>query len=151
MITSEALPWMQWSISLEVNARRYEWWTAGSNEICLKNYKSQLRDCLPVKYMRQATSSKRQASLDPSFRRNTQTRLRIHDYNRKDKTMKRIRNNDLTHYFFRDHSELPESYLKHCREFFESLGIKTKANELQADKLQAASSKRQADAETNKK
>jgi alcohol dehydrogenase YqhD (iron-dependent ADH family) len=64
--------------------------------------------------------------------------------------MKRIKNNDLTHYFFRDHSELPESYLKHCREFFESLGIKTKANELQADK-QATSSKRQADAETNKK
>ena len=64
-------------------------------------------------------------------------------YNRKDKTMKRIRNNDLTHYFFRDHSELPESYLKHCREFFESLGIKTKANELQASsiKLQAASVK----------
>jgi hypothetical protein len=62
-------------------------------------------------------------------------------YNRKDKTMKRIRNNDLTHYFFRDHSELPESYLKHCREFFQSLGIKTKANELQADKLQAASVK----------
>jgi hypothetical protein len=74
-------------------------------------------------------------------------------YNRKDKTMKRIRNNDLTHYFFRDHSELPESYLKHCREFFESLGIKTKANELQASsfKQQATSSKRQADAETNKK
>ena len=22
--------WIQWSISLEVNARRYEWWTAGS-------------------------------------------------------------------------------------------------------------------------
>jgi len=59
----------------------------------------------------------------------------------KDKTMKRIKNNDLTHWFIRDHSELPESYLKHCREFFESLGIKTKANELQADKLQAASSK----------
>jgi alcohol dehydrogenase YqhD (iron-dependent ADH family) len=66
--------------------------------------------------------------------------------------MKRIRNNDLTHYFLRDHSELPKSYLKHCREFFESLGIKTKANELQADKLQASKrSKRQADAETNKK
>jgi len=69
--------------------------------------------------------------------------------NIKDKTMKRIRNNDLTHYFFRDHSELPESYLKHCREFFESLGIKTKANELQAEKLQAASRKRQAAAETS--
>ena len=54
---------------------------------------------------------------------------------------KRIRNNDLTHYFFRDHSELPESYLKHCREFFESLGIKTASNKLQADKLQAASDK----------
>jgi hypothetical protein len=35
--------------------------------------------------------------------------------------MKRIRNNDLTHYFFRDHSELPESYLKHCREFFDEI------------------------------
>jgi hypothetical protein len=66
-------------------------------------------------------------------------------------TKKRYNKNDLTHYFFRDHSELPESYLKHCREFFQSLGIKTKANELQADKLQATSSKRQADAETNKK
>jgi alcohol dehydrogenase YqhD (iron-dependent ADH family) len=65
--------------------------------------------------------------------------------------MKRIRNNDLTHYFLRDHSELPESYLKHCREFFESLGIKTKVNELQADKLQAASNKRQAAAYTNNK
>jgi len=65
-------------------------------------------------------------------------------HNRKDKTMKRIRNNDLTHYFFRDHSELPESYLKHCREFFESLGIKTKTNELQAAKLEAASDKLQA-------
>ena len=58
--------------------------------------------------------------------------------------MKRIRNNDLTHYFFRDHNELPESYLKHCREFFESLGIKTKTNELQATKLKAASDKLQA-------
>ena len=66
-------------------------------------------------------------------------------------TKKRYNKNDLTHYFFRDHSELPESYLKSCREFFESLGIKTKANELQADKLQAASDKRQAAAETNKK
>jgi hypothetical protein len=63
--------------------------------------------------------------------------------------MKRIRNNDLTHYFFRDHSELPESYLKHCREFFESLGIKTKANELQADNK--PQDKRQAATETNKK
>jgi hypothetical protein len=53
--------------------------------------------------------------------------------------MKRIKNNDLTHYFFRDHSELPESYLKSCREFFESLGIKTKV-----DKQPAASVKQQA-------
>ena len=26
----DLITWMQWSISLEVNARRYEWWTAGS-------------------------------------------------------------------------------------------------------------------------
>ena len=54
---------------------------------------------------------------------------------------KRIRNNDLTHYFFRDHNELPASYLEHCRKFFEELGIKTASNKLQADKLQAASDK----------
>jgi hypothetical protein len=35
--------------------------------------------------------------------------------------MKRIKNNDLTHYFLRDHSELPESYLKHCQEFFDEI------------------------------
>ena len=54
---------------------------------------------------------------------------------------KKINLNDLTHYFFRDHKELPEDYLKSCREFFESLGIKTASNKLQADKLQAASDK----------
>jgi hypothetical protein len=64
---------------------------------------------------------------------------------------KRINHNNLLPWFTDDHGTLPKSYLKHCREFFESLGIKTKANELQADKLQAASDKRQADAETNKK
>jgi hypothetical protein len=64
---------------------------------------------------------------------------------------KRINHNNLLPWFTDDHGTLPKAYLKHCREFFESLGIKTKANELQADKLQAASDKRQADAETNKK
>ena len=58
-------------------------------------------------------------------------------------TKKRYNKNDLTHYFFRDHSELPESYLKSCREFFESLGIKTKVDKQQAssDKPQATSDK----------
>jgi hypothetical protein len=64
-------------------------------------------------------------------------------------TKKRYNKNDLTHYFFRDHSELPESYLKSCREFFESLGIKTKdpawflldKQQASSDKLQATSDK----------
>jgi len=58
--------------------------------------------------------------------------------------MKRIKNNDLTHWFIRDHSELPESYLKHCREFFEDWLYPTscqRRKRLQADKLQASSSK----------
>jgi len=33
---------------------------------------------------------------------------------------KRIKHNDLTHYFIRDHKTLPASYLKSCRQFFNS-------------------------------
>jgi hypothetical protein len=46
--------------------------------------------------------------------------------------MKRIKHNDLTHYFLRDHKDLPASYLASCEKFFKSL------------KRQAPSSKRQA-------
>jgi len=51
---------------------------------------------------------------------------------RKKGIMKRIKNNDLTHYFLQDHRTLPASYLKSCEKFFNSL------------KRQASSSKRQA-------
>ena len=53
----------------------------------------------------------------------------------------RIKHNDLTHWFIRDHSELPASYVKSCQKFFKEI----------SRKQQATSSKRQADAETNKK
>jgi hypothetical protein len=33
----------------------------------------------------------------------------------------RIKHNDLTWYFIRPHDQLPASYLKSCRRFFESL------------------------------
>ena len=33
----------------------------------------------------------------------------------------RIKHNDLTHYFLRDHDQLPEAYLRSCRKFFDSL------------------------------
>jgi len=46
----------------------------------------------------------------------------------------RIFKRDLTHYFLRDHDQLPASYLKSCREFFRELSIKH----------QASSNKRQA-------
>jgi len=32
--------------------------------------------------------------------------------------MKRIKHNDLTHYFMTPHEHLPESYLASCEEFF---------------------------------
>ena len=35
--------------------------------------------------------------------------------------MKRIKHNDLTHYFIREHSTLPEAYLRSCEKFFKSI------------------------------
>jgi len=35
--------------------------------------------------------------------------------------MKRIKHNDLTHYFIREHSTLPAAYLASCEKFFKSL------------------------------
>ena len=48
--------------------------------------------------------------------------------------MKRIKHNDLTHYFIREHSTLPAAYLASCDKFFKELSIKQ----------QATSAKRQA-------
>jgi len=49
-----------------------------------------------------------------------------------ERIMKKIRHNDLTHYFLRDHKQLPASYLNSCKKFFKGL------------KLQATSRKQQA-------
>jgi len=46
----------------------------------------------------------------------------------------RIKNNDLTHWFIRDHDQLPDAYLRSCKKFFKELSIKQ----------QASSNKRQA-------
>ena len=35
--------------------------------------------------------------------------------------MKRIKHNDLTHYFMADHKDLPRAYLASCEKFFKSL------------------------------
>jgi hypothetical protein len=51
--------------------------------------------------------------------------------------MKKIKHNDLTHYFLRDHRELPAGYLKSCEKFFKST------------KRQASSTKHQAPAGLN--
>jgi len=52
--------------------------------------------------------------------------------------MKRIKHNDLTHYFLRDHSTLPRAYVASCEKFFKSIKIEPLAW------LKAPSSKRQA-------
>ena len=41
--------------------------------------------------------------------------------------MKRIKHNDLTHYFLRDHKDLPRAYLDSCEKFFKELSIKQQA------------------------
>tara|TARA_B100000963_G_C22083829_1_gene433366 strand:+ start:251 stop:433 length:183 start_codon:yes stop_codon:yes gene_type:complete len=53
--------------------------------------------------------------------------------------MKRIKHNDLTHYFLADHKDLPAAYLASCEKFFKSI------------KQQAASRKQQAASLTNNK
>ena len=51
--------------------------------------------------------------------------------------MKRIKHNDLTHYFLRDHDQLPRAYLASCEKFFKS--IKHQAASAKLDKSQATS------------
>ena len=46
----------------------------------------------------------------------------------------KIKHNDLTHYFLRDHNQLPDAYLRSCDKFFKELSAKQ----------QASSNKRQA-------
>jgi len=41
--------------------------------------------------------------------------------------MKRIKHNDLTHYFLREHSTLPPAYLASCEKFFKELSNKHQA------------------------
>jgi len=50
--------------------------------------------------------------------------------------VKRIKHNDLTHYFLRPHSELPRAYLDSCEKFFKKLSDKQQAP---SSKLQASS------------
>ena len=55
--------------------------------------------------------------------------------------MKRIKHNDLTHYFLRPHQELPQAYLASCEEFFKWLkdckrtGFKAPSTKPQASSL----------------
>jgi len=59
---------------------------------------------------------------------------------------KRIKHNDLTHYFLRPHEELPRAYLRKCEKFFRSIQDRliTKKDAAFLFKLQAPSSKPQA-------
>ena len=60
--------------------------------------------------------------------------------------MKRIKHNDLTHYFLRDHSTLPPAYVASCEKFFKGLSAKQRAASIEEKaesyKLQATSFKR---------
>ena len=64
---------------------------------------------------------------------------------------KRIKHNDLTHYFLADHKDLPASYLASCEKFFkeliqkrirENMGLKPgEVDDGSSDKPQASSNK----------
>ena len=42
--------------------------------------------------------------------------------------MKKIKKNDLTHYFIKNHKKLPKAYLKSCDEFFNNLPLNVKSD-----------------------
>ena len=67
-------------------------------------------------------------------------------WNHEPRKMKRIKHNDLTHYFLREHSELPRAYLRKCEKFFQSIQDRliTKKDAAFLFKHQAPSSKHQA-------
>jgi hypothetical protein len=49
---------------------------------------------------------------------------------------KRIKHNDLTHYFLRPHSELPRAYLASCEKFFKSIKQQAPSTKPQASSLE---------------
>jgi len=49
--------------------------------------------------------------------------------------VKRIKHNDLTHYFLADHKDLPAAYLASCEKFFKSIKQQAPSNKLQAPSL----------------
>jgi hypothetical protein len=73
--------------------------------------------------------------------------------------MKRIKHNDLTHYFIRDHKDLPPAYLASCEKFFkeltqkrirENMGLEPgEVDDGASTKRQASSTKQQAPAGLN--
>jgi len=66
--------------------------------------------------------------------------------------VKRIKHNDLTHYFLRPHQELPRAYLASCEKFFRELKNLKLARLTAANvqkKRQASSTKRQASSLTD--
>jgi len=68
------------------------------------------------------------------------------DNTNKRRKMKRIKHNDLTHYFLRDHKDLPRAYLRKCEKFFQTIQDRliTKKDAAYLYKQQASSSKQQA-------
>jgi hypothetical protein len=54
---------------------------------------------------------------------------------------KRIKHNDLTHYFLRQHSELPRAYLASCEKFFNSIKQRAPSSEPQAASNKQVTSK----------
>ena len=49
--------------------------------------------------------------------------------------VKRIKHNDLTHYFLRDHEELPRAYLASCEKFFKSFKLQAPRQALMMPQL----------------
>jgi hypothetical protein len=67
---------------------------------------------------------------------------RTNGYKPQASSCKRIRHNDLTHYFIRDHKDLPRAYLASCEKFLHSLRntLIKKKDAAALFKLQASSS-----------
>ena len=49
---------------------------------------------------------------------------------------RRIKHNDLTHYFLREHSTLPPAYLASCEKFFKSIKQQASSGKQQASSME---------------
>ena len=67
----------------------------------------------------------------------------------KEKNVKRIKHNDLTHYFMRPHEDLPAAYLASCNKFFDELKLSSREGGRVGPKVTSEQAKKNVDKQSS--